>query len=159
MTRPKVHISHEGALFVDSCKDKRIVFTNGCFDILHRGHIHYLNQAKSLGDILIIGINSDQSVKELKGDNRPVNSQDDRKFFLENLKAVDFVEIFDAPTPYELIKCIVPNVLVKGGDWPVSEIVGSDIVLENGGEVKSLEFIEGHSTTSLIKKIQSLKPE
>lgn len=152
-------ITHELAIFLDACKDKKIVFTNGCFDIIHRGHIHYLNQAKSLGDILIVGLNSDQSVKKLKGNSRPINNQEDRKFFLENLRAVDFVEVFDTPTPYELIEAIVPNVLVKGGDWSTDQIVGSDIVLSNGGEVKSLSFIAGHSTTSIIEKIQSLKTE
>ncbi len=147
-------LSREGSFFLDSCQDKTIVFTNGCFDILHRGHVEYLNEAKSLGDILFIGMNSDQSVKRLKGDSRPINNQDDRKYVLENLKCVDYVEIFDEDTPYELIKAVVPNILVKGGDWSVEQIVGSDIVLENGGTVQSLKFVEGLSTTNTIQKIQ-----
>ena len=131
---------------------KKVVFTNGCFDILHRGHISYLNEAKSLGDHLIVGLNSDRSVKELKGPKRPINSQDDRKFVLENLKAVDEVIIFDESTTLNLIKEVRPHVLVKGGDWKPEQIVGSDFVLENGGEVKSLRFIDGFSTTKIIEK-------
>jgi rfaE bifunctional protein nucleotidyltransferase chain/domain len=133
----------------------KVVFTNGCFDILHRGHVSYLNEAKSLGDKLIIGLNSDASVKRLKGDSRPINSESDRKFVLENLKAVDEVFIFEEDTPLELIKKIMPDVLVKGGDWSVDQIVGSKEVLQNGGEVKSLKFIEGKSTTGIIEKISS----
>ncbi len=134
--------------------DKKIVFTNGCFDILHSGHVQYLNEAKSLGDILVVGMNSDRSVKELKGPLRPINNENDRKFVLENLKAVDFVEIFDQSTPLELIQEISPDVLVKGGDWKVDQIVGSDFVLSHGGEVKSLLFREGRSTTGIIDKIK-----
>lgn len=143
--------------FIDSFKDKKIVFTNGCFDILHPGHVAYLNEARALGDALFIGLNSDRSVKELKGPDRPVNNETSRKYMLENLKAVDFVEIFDGPTPYELIKLVCPHILVKGGDWDVSEIVGSDLVLESGGVVKNLSFIQGHSTTDLIHKVQGRK--
>ncbi len=135
-------------------KTKKIVFTNGCFDILHPGHVAYLNEAKSLGDTLVVGLNSDESVRRLKGNDRPVNNQDDRTFMLMNLKAVDHVFIFDQDTPYELIKEIMPNILVKGGDWKPEQIVGSDLVLANGGEVKSLKFIDGHSTSTLISKVQ-----
>lgn len=135
-------------------QNKRVVFTNGCFDILHPGHVAYLNEAKRLGDILVIGLNSDASVKRLKGPDRPVNNQADRKFMLENLKAVDHVVIFEEDTPYELISVLLPDILVKGGDWKPEQIVGSDIVLANGGEVKSLQFVAGHSTSSLISKVQ-----
>lgn len=134
--------------------NKKIVFTNGCFDILHRGHISYLNQAKSLGDILVVGLNSDRSVKRLKGEERPINSEEDRKFMLENLKAVDRVEIFHEDTPLELIKTLTPDILVKGGDWKPEQIVGSQHVLENGGKVFSLNFINGYSTTNIIDSIK-----
>lgn len=133
---------------------KRVVFTNGCFDILHRGHVAYLNEARAQGDLLVVGLNSDESVKRLKGPDRPVNSEDDRRFMLLNLKAVDHVLIFTEDTPYELIKSLAPQVLVKGGDWKPEQIVGSDLVLANGGEVKSLQFVEGHSTSKIISKVQ-----
>ncbi|MFG1500480.1 D-glycero-beta-D-manno-heptose 1-phosphate adenylyltransferase [Halobacteriovorax sp. XZX-3] len=133
---------------------QKIVFTNGCFDILHRGHLMYLNEAKKLGDVLIIGLNSDSSVKRLKGEDRPVNPENDRQFMLENLKAVDKVFIFDEDTPYELINAVLPNTLVKGGDWAIEQIVGHDIVTANGGQVLSLNFEDGYSTTNLIEKIQ-----
>lgn len=139
--------------FLEKVKGKKLVFTNGCFDILHRGHVSYLNSAREQGDFLIVGLNSDASVKRLKGEKRPINDEDDRKFVLENLKAVDFVEIFEEDTPLELIKAVCPNVLVKGGDWRPDQIVGSDFVMENGGEVKSLMFIDGKSTTGTIEKI------
>ncbi len=131
----------------------KIVFTNGVFDIIHRGHVEYLIDAKSHGDVLIVGVNSDSSVKSIKGDSRPVNNENDRAFVLLNLKPVDYVVIFDDDTPYNLIKLISPNVLVKGGDWKVKDIVGSDIVLSDGGQVFSLKFINNYSTTAIIKKI------
>lgn len=133
---------------------KKVVFTNGCFDILHRGHISYLNEAKSLGDILVIGLNSDKSVKRLKGENRPINNELDRTFMLENLKSVDYVFVFEEDTPYELIKKIQPNILVKGGDWKPEQIVGHDIVSSLGGKTLSLNFEDGYSTTKLIQKVQ-----
>ena len=136
-----------------SFKGKKIVFTNGCFDILHAGHVAYLNEAKSQGDVLIVGLNSDSSVKRLKGEQRPINSEKERKFVLENLKAVDAVFLFEEDTPLNLIKEVSPNVLVKGGDWKVEQIVGSSFVLGNGGEVKSLTFVDGFSTTNTIEKI------
>lgn len=138
--------------FLEANRNKKIVFTNGCFDILHRGHVAYLNEAKNLGDILIVGLNSDASVKRLKGEMRPINKEQDRKFVLENLKSVDFVEIFNEDTPYNLIDSIKPNILVKGGDWKPDQIVGSDIVLKSGGQVRSLQFIDGFSTTKTIEK-------
>lgn len=138
--------------FIEMNRDKTVVFTNGCFDILHRGHVAYLNEARSLGDVLIVGMNSDASVKRLKGESRPINHEADRKFVLENLKAVDFVEIFEEDTPYNLINKVRPNTLVKGGDWSVDQIVGSDIVMKEGGKVLSLNFVDGFSTTNIIEK-------
>ena len=136
-------------------KKEKIVFTNGCFDIVHVGHIHLLNEAKKFGDKLIVGLNSDLSVQRLKGSERPINNEHDRKFFLENLSSVDFVEVFFEDTPLELIKKIKPDVLVKGGDWPVDKIVGSDFVHSYGGDVLNINFKEGYSTTSLIEKIKT----
>lgn len=141
--------------FLEKSEGKKVVFTNGCFDILHKGHVAYLNEAKKCGDLLIVGLNSDASVKRLKGEERPINNEQDRKFVLENLKSVDFVEIFTEDTPLNLIKAITPNYLVKGGDWTVDQIVGSDHVITNGGEVYSLNFVDGYSTTGIIKKINS----
>ncbi|MBK8982697.1 MAG: D-glycero-beta-D-manno-heptose 1-phosphate adenylyltransferase [Ignavibacteria bacterium] len=135
-------------------ENKKLVFTNGCFDILHKGHVSYLNQAKLLGDYLIVGVNSDKSIKKLKGDDRPVNSELDRAFILDNLKSVDFVTIFNEDTPYELIKLLLPDCLVKGGDWKEKDIVGSDIVKANKGKVVSLNFINNYSSSSIIEKIR-----
>ncbi|MBP9191127.1 MAG: D-glycero-beta-D-manno-heptose 1-phosphate adenylyltransferase [Ignavibacteria bacterium] len=135
-------------------ENKKIVFTNGCFDILHRGHVTYLNQAKSLGDVLIVGVNSDRSVRGLKGEGRPVNNENDRAFILDNLRSVDFVMIFDEDTPYNIIKEIVPEFLVKGGDWKEEDIVGWDIVKKSGGSVMSLNFINDYSTTGIINKMK-----
>lgn len=149
------NFSNELDSFILKNKNNKVVFTNGCFDILHRGHVAYLNEAKSLGDVLVVGLNSDSSVKRLKGSERPVNTEQDRKFVLENLKSVDFVEIFSGDTPLDLIKKINPNILVKGGDWKLEQIVGSSEVLANGGQVLSLDFVDGFSTTSTINKIQN----
>jgi len=135
---------------------KKIVFTNGVFDIIHRGHIEYLNEAKALGDYLVVGLNADASVRRLKGDTRPVNKENDRKFVMENLKAVDDVIIFTEDTPYNLILKIIPDILVKGGDWKEEQIVGSDIVKQNGGKVMSLKFVTDYSTTGIIEKILKL---
>jgi len=135
----------------------KLVFTNGCFDILHAGHVLYLEQAKALGDILIVGLNSDASVKRLKGESRPVNSQQNRSIVLAALAAVDYVIVFDEETPYELIKAIQPDVLVKGGDWSEDSIVGADIVKAKGGEVISLPFWEGLSTTNILKAMDKSK--
>jgi D-glycero-beta-D-manno-heptose 1-phosphate adenylyltransferase len=134
-------------------KGKKIVFTNGCFDILHRGHVEYLSKAKQLGDVLIVGLNSDSSVKMIKGDKRPIVPQEDRAFILSNLSFVDYVVIFDEPTPYELISKIVPDVLVKGSDWSQENVVGRDIVEANGGKVVLIEIVPGRSTTNVIKTI------
>jgi rfaE bifunctional protein nucleotidyltransferase chain/domain len=132
---------------------KKIVFTNGCFDIIHFGHVSYLEDAKNQGDILIVGLNSDASVKRLKGDSRPINGELERAFVMCGLKPVDYVVIFEEDTPLNLIKEVQPDVLVKGGDWSLDQIVGSDIVLARGGEVKSLLFKDGFSTTNIITKI------
>ena len=134
---------------------KKIVFTNGCFDILHRGHVTYLAEAKKLGDLLVIGLNSDASVKRLKGPDRPINNEEDRKYVLSQLKSVDFVEIFTEDTPLNLILTIKPKVLVKGGDWKIDQIVGGKEVIADGGDVFSLNFVDGYSTTSVIQKIQA----
>jgi len=137
-------------------KGLKIVFTNGCFDILHAGHIAYLKEAKTLGDILIIGLNSDVSIKKIKGPERPIQDELTRMVILESLKMVDHVCLFEEETPLSLIENIVPDVLVKGGDWSIDSIIGADVVIENGGQVKSLNFKEGHSTTSIIQKIKNL---
>ena len=132
----------------------RVVFTNGCFDILHYGHIHYLAQARDLGDRLVIGMNSADSVRRLKGPGRPINDETTRLHLLAALVMVDAVAVFSQDTPYELIRLVQPDVLVKGGDWPPESIVGSDIVLARGGTVRSLPFVEGYSTTNIEKKIR-----
>ncbi|MBN2823932.1 MAG: D-glycero-beta-D-manno-heptose-7-phosphate kinase [Campylobacterales bacterium] len=132
-------------------QNKKIVFTNGCFDILHRGHVAYLDTAKSFGDVLILGLNSDESVRRLKGESRPINTQKDRAFILAALESVDYVVIFDEDTPYELIKIVKPDILVKGGDYQGKEVVGSDIAKQ----VKLVDFVEGRSTTKTIAKIQA----
>lgn len=135
--------------------DLKTVFTNGCFDILHVGHVRYLKEAKKLGDRLVVGLNSDASVKRLKGESRPVVTQDDRKEVLEALESVDEVFIFDEDTPLTLIKKIKPQVLVKGGDYSLDDIVGAKEVLSWGGEVKALSFHSGHSSSNLINKTDS----
>lgn len=150
-------LSSETLEFLEKNKGKKIVFTNGCFDILHLGHVEYLNEAKALGEVLIIGLNSDASIKKLKGSDRPINNEEDRKEMLLNLKAVDCVQIFTEQTPEEIIKLIKPNVLVKGGDWKPEEILGSDFVLATGGIVKSLHFKRGYSTSNLIQAVQGKK--
>lgn len=144
---------------IDSWKlnSETIVFTNGCFDLLHIGHIHYINEASELGDKLVIGLNSDYSVKKLKGESRPVNNELSRAAILAFMEVTDLIIIFDTETPYELIKEIVPDVLVKGGDWMPEQIVGSNIVLRNNGIVKSLSFVEGYSSSAIIDKIQKNK--
>lgn len=135
-------------------KKKKIVFTNGCFDILHAGHVHYLAKAKALGDFLVVGLNSDSSVRKLKGESRPIVPQRDRARVLSALESVDFVVMFSDPTPLNLIRAIEPDVLVKGGDWAVKDIVGSDFVKSCGGTVKSLPYLKGFSTKGLIKRIK-----
>ena len=132
---------------------KKVVFTNGCFDILHAGHVQYLEKAKASGDVLVVGVNSDASVKRLKGVNRPIAPEMDRCMLLAGLEAVDATVIFDEDTPAKIIEKLLPDILVKGADWPVDKIVGAKTVLEHGGEVKTIAFLEGRSTTSIIERI------
>lgn len=132
---------------------KRVVFTNGCFDIIHAGHIDYLIKAKALGDKLIVGLNSDLSIKRIKGDKRPIIPQNLRKKVLENLKPVDLVVIFDEDTPENLIKKVKPDILVKGGDWDIKNIVGAKFVQSYGGEVKTIDFVHDISTSKIVEKI------
>jgi len=134
--------------------DKRVVFTNGCFDLLHPGHVDYLARARALGDVLVVGLNTDASARRLaKGPGRPVNDTASRAFVLAHLHSVDYVVPFDEDTPYELIRAARPHVLVKGGDWPVARIVGRDMVEARGGLVLSLELLPGFSTTAVIQAI------
>lgn len=133
---------------------QKIVFTNGCFDVLHYGHVHYLAQARQLGDLLVVGLNSDASVRRLKGESRPVNPEQARAFVLAALEMVDYVCLFEEDTPYELIAAVKPDVLVKGGDYAVDNIVGSDIVKGRDGKVVVLPFVEGFSSSSIIKKLK-----
>lgn len=132
---------------------KRVVFTNGCFDILHRGHVDYLQKAKSLGDVLVVGINTDASVRRLKGNGRPIVEEEDRAAVVAALAAVDYVCLFDEDTPHELIRAVVPDILVKGADWSVNDIVGKDVVEGAGGSVHTIEFLPDRSTTKIIEKI------
>ena len=135
---------------------KKIVFTNGCFDILHPGHIDYLAKAADLGDVLIVGLNTDASVKKLnKGSSRPIQNENDRALILSAIHFVDAVILFDEDTPFELIKMLRPDVLVKGGNWKAEDIVGADIVKDSGGIVTAVPFVEGYSTTNIEKKIKS----
>ena len=132
-----------------------IVFTNGCFDILHAGHVRYLTAAAELGDFLIIGLNSDASVRRLKGEGRPIVSEADRAEVLEALRAVDIVTIFDEPTAEELIRLVRPDVYVKGGDYSLDKLPEAKIVQELGGRVELIPFVEGHSTTNVIERIKA----
>ncbi|MCE2740178.1 MAG: D-glycero-beta-D-manno-heptose 1-phosphate adenylyltransferase [Sphingobacteriales bacterium] len=134
---------------------QRIVFTNGCFDILHRGHVDYLAKAADLGNKLIIGVNTDASVSKLKGPHRPIQDQESRMLILASLTFVDAVILFDEPTPYELIKLVQPDILVKGSDYQVENIVGYDIVQAKGGEIKTIDFIPGYSTSAIESKIKA----
>ena len=134
--------------------NKKIVFTNGCFDIIHRGHLEYLAKASDFGDCLIIGLNSDKSVKLLKGETRPLQDEYTRALILSGFGFVGNVVIFDDDTPYELIKLIKPDFLVKGADYKIEDIVGYDIVTQNGGSIVTIELVEGHSSTRIIKKLQ-----
>lgn len=136
-------------------RNKTIVFTNGCFDLLHIGHVRYLQEAKKQGSFLVVGVNSDSSVKKLKGPNRPVQNENDRAEILAALACVDLTVIFSEETPLNLIQKVQPHVLVKGGDWKIDQIVGSDFVLKNGGKVLSLQFVEGKSTTKIIEKAKT----
>jgi len=136
-------------------KKRKIVFTNGCFDILHYGHIRYLEKCKRLGDVLIIGLNSDSSVRKIKGRRRPITGEKERAAILSALGLVDYIAIFDEKTPKALIEKITPDILVKGGDWRKSDIVGGDHVKRHGGTVATIPFIKGYSTTSILARIKN----
>jgi len=133
--------------------NKIVVFTNGVFDLIHSGHVDYLSKAKKLGDVLIVGLNSDDSVKRIKGDKRPILKQEERAFILTNLKPVDYVVFFDEDTPEKLISELIPDILVKGADWAVEKIVGKEIVEKNGGEVRNIKFVNDQSTSKIIDLI------
>jgi rfaE bifunctional protein nucleotidyltransferase chain/domain len=132
---------------------KKVVFTNGVFDLIHAGHVDYLSKARKLGDILIVGLNSDESVRRIKGDKRPILKQEERAFILSNLKPVDFVVLFNDDTPEKLISEIIPDILVKGADWDVEKIVGKDVVEKNGGKVMNIKFVNDQSTSRIIDLI------
>lgn len=153
----KIKNRERGKAAVDAWQSQgdRVVFTNGCFDILHYGHIHYLADARDLGDRLVIGLNAAASVRRLKGPHRPINDERTREGLLASLSFVDAVIPFEEDTPLSLIQLLLPDVLVKGGDWQPEEIVGADIVLERGGIVRSLPYIEGYSTSAIEQKIRS----
>lgn len=133
---------------------KTVVLTNGCFDLLHPGHVHVLRQAKACGDILIVAVNSDRSVKQIKGPNRPVLPETDRVELIGALEMVDFVTLFDEPDPYKVIAELNPDVLAKGGDWKAERIIGADIVKQNGGKVVVIPYLKGFSTTEIIERIR-----
>jgi len=135
---------------------KKIVFTNGCFDILHKGHLEILSTSASFGDILVVGINTDNSVKRLKGSSRPINDEGFRSLMLASIQYIDAVLLFDEETPLNLITILMPDVLVKGGDYTVEQIVGADVVLKNGGEVKIVPIVKGYSTTKIVESIQKI---
>lgn len=135
-------------------QEKKIVFTNGCFDIIHPGHVSYLQESKRLGDVLIVALNTDDSVRKLKGESRPLNNQYDRAIVMDELKSVDYVTHFAEDTPFNIINMLIPNVLTKGGDYKAEEVVGYEIVTKNGGEVAIINFVEGKSTTSIINKMK-----
>ena len=130
-----------------------IVFTNGCFDVLHRGHVTYLATARDLGDCLVVGLNSDASVKRLKGENRPVNSENDRALVLAALSFIDYIILFEEDTPKNLIEQVKPDILVKGGDYKIEDIVGADFVTKNGGKVLTIPFVDGYSSTKIIQAL------
>jgi len=135
-------------------QSKKVVFTNGCFDLIHSGHVDYLVKAKEMGDVLILALNSDSSIRSIKGDKRPILLQDERAFIVSNLKPVDYVTFFNEDTPAEIISDLVPDILVKGADWAIDKIVGREIVEANGGEVKTIKFVNDQSTSNIIKIIK-----
>ncbi|TAD99287.1 MAG: D-glycero-beta-D-manno-heptose 1-phosphate adenylyltransferase [Bacteroidetes bacterium] len=155
MTSHKIHLQESLKNRVERWREKgeKVVFTNGCFDILHLGHIDYLEKAKALGNKLIVALNSDRSVRKLKGDGRPINKEHSRARMLAALAFVDGVVIFDEQTPLEIIMLLKPDILVKGSDYEIKNIVGADFVLSNGGQVKTIDLVQGYSTTKIIEKI------
>jgi rfaE bifunctional protein nucleotidyltransferase chain/domain len=132
---------------------KRVVFTNGCFDLLHRGHVEFLNRAKGFGDVLVVGLNSNESMRRIKGKGRPIVPEEDRAFVISNLVAVDYVSIFEEDTPLKIITALLPDVLVKGADWGVGEIVGKEVVEAAGGLVTNIPLVPNRSTSDIVKKI------
>ena len=134
-------------------QNKKVVFTNGCFDLIHAGHVDYLSKAKALGDVMIVGLNSDSSVMRIKGSKRPILNETERSFIISNLKPVDYVVLFDEDTPKLLIEELLPDILVKGADWEIENIVGKDVVIANGGEVKTIDFVNDQSTSKIIQII------
>jgi D-beta-D-heptose 7-phosphate kinase/D-beta-D-heptose 1-phosphate adenosyltransferase len=135
-------------------QNKKVVFTNGCFDLIHSGHVDYLVKAKEMGDILILALNSDTSIKRIKGNARPILEEDERAFIVSNLKPVDYVTFFDEDTPEEIIADLIPDVLVKGADWAIDKIVGREVVEASGGEVKTIKFVNNQSTSNIINIIK-----
>ncbi len=136
-------------------ESKKVVFTNGCFDLIHAGHVDYLVKAKEMGDVLILALNTDDSIIRIKGEKRPILLQDERAFITSNLKPVDFVTFFDEDTPAEIINELIPDILVKGADWSIDKIVGKEVVEANGGEVKTIKFVNDQSTSKIIQSIIS----
>ena len=156
MTKEKIVTKEEGAAWVKKWQEegKKVVFTNGCFDIVHLGHIDYLEKAHDLGDKLVLGLNTDASVKRLKGETRPIINEYARARMMAALSFVDAVILFEEPTPLELIQTVCPDFLVKGNDYSIENIVGADFVLSRGGEVKTISLVEGFSTSNIIQKIR-----
>jgi rfaE bifunctional protein nucleotidyltransferase chain/domain len=152
----KIYTLSDLKIQTDTWKEKgdKIVFTNGCFDLVHRGHVEVLANTSDLGDKLIIGLNSDISIQELKGEKRPIIDENSRAILLASLQFVDAIVLFSEETPEKLIETIIPNILSKGGDYKVTEIAGNKVVLENGGEVILVPFIDGFSTTNIVNKIK-----
>jgi len=150
ITREKL----QNLLTIWNFKEQKVVFTNGCFDILHRGHVEYLAKAASLGDVLIVGLNTDSSVRRLKGETRPVQDENSRAIILSALQFITHVVLFEENTPYELIKFVQPDILVKGSDYLAENIVGYDIVTAKGGQVVTIDLVQGYSTTGIVKKLQ-----
>lgn len=135
-------------------ENKKVVFTNGCFDLIHSGHVDYLVKAKEMGDVLILALNTDESIRRIKGDKRPILKQDERAFIVSNLKPVDYVTFFNEDTPANIIDELIPDILVKGADWAIDKIVGRETVEANGGEVKTIRFVNDQSTSNIIKIIK-----
>lgn len=152
----KIVLKSELSSFLEKWNNEKTVFTNGCFDIVHQGHVDYLSKAADLGTKLIVGINTDDSVKRLgKGENRPLQDENSRAILIAALQFVDMVIIFDEDTPLELIECIKPDVLVKGSDYAIENIVGQKVVLEGGGIVKTIDFLDGFSTSKIVERAQN----
>lgn len=157
-TQQKILNQQEAKAQIDAWKDAgfEVVFTNGCFDILHLGHIDYLEKARSLGDRLVVAVNTDASVRKLKGAKRPVNEENARARIIAALDFVDAVVLFAEDTPQQVIEHFLPDVLVKGNDYSISNIIGADVVIENGGEVKTIDLVDGYSTTNIVEKIKNI---